>query len=141
MDKCPECFYRLNINDKECPNCGFNLAKTSNNQPTLNSQKNYKFRSPMLESSIFMESTKEKNHGMLVSFGYTFWLFALVFLGMTIKNFLDSYMANMINAILTSFLFLFLSLFCLIIPWIINILITLEKDIHSIKSKHNDDLD
>lgn len=141
MDKCPECSYSLPLDAKECPNCGFNFAKKANKQPVTNAQKNYKFRSPMLESSIFMESPKEKSHGMLVFCGYSFWLFSLIFFVMTIKNFMDSYMANMINATLISFVFLFLSLFCLIVPWVINILIGLEKDLNFIKNKHSDDLD
>lgn len=129
MDRCPSCQAPINTNGKFCVECGYNLLAASNTAMQATTLRKSKFRSPLLESSIFDESSTVKKHSILMAASYCFWIFTAIFVIIGAKVILDNYSKDLIKAILDGSFLIVLGLFCFIIPGTLNIIISIEDNL------------
>lgn len=140
METCPSCNALVNSGSKFCTECG---VKFNDYTGEVNSQnipkKSYKLRSPILESDILTDDTKDNKYGLLNFTAYCFWAFALVYFIYGAKTIYDSYTVNLFKGVLDSSLLFGLSALSFMVPDILKLFINIEDHLlHLAKDSKKD---
>lgn len=140
MEKCPSCSAYISHTSKFCSSCGHKLSEEEINNLVKNSQqKTYKFRSPMLESSVYDEKTEKKKFVLLQIISNVFWFFSLIFFAFAARDFFSTNNQDFFSTALEACKLLLIAFLCLIMPSLIAILVSIEEYLSIISTKNKND--